>query len=281
MVFGDLVRGFFDISVRRFRFFRIDNVDIIICHDLFLVKRDAVGIKYQNDAALAHALIVAEKIHQKLARRIEMVGGNGFELVPCKDYIVPVYEQIFRPGGDRLCFRLRDRFFALRTRQERAVLLHCAVGSLINGLQFLIERRARAGRGRAARHALLCGRGFLLRPEAAFQMHMLLDLVPADGIARAVGAENGIRRIGNIALQIVSDLFYDALRIAAWFIAAQRERNAPLPAGIRRHLARVIRALCHRCGSREDGNTVFRFRRFEPAAHALNVGHGAADTLVR
>ena len=46
-------------------------------------------------------------------------------------------------------------------------------------------------------------------------MHMLLDLVPADGIARAVGAENGIRRIGNIALRIVSDLFYDALRIAA------------------------------------------------------------------
>ena len=110
-------------------------------------------------------------------------------------------------------------------------------------------------------------------------MHMLLNLVPADGIARAVGAENGIRRIGNIALRIVSDLFYDALRIAAWFIAAQRERNAPLPAGIRRHLARVIRALCHRCGSREDGNTVFRFRRIEPAAHALNVSHGAGRML--
>ena len=107
VVFSDLVRGFFNIGVCRFRFLRIDNVDIIICHYLFLVKRDAVGVKNQNNTALAHALIVAENIHQKPACRVEMVGGDGFELVPCKDYIVPIHKQIFRPGGNRPCFRLR------------------------------------------------------------------------------------------------------------------------------------------------------------------------------
>ena len=52
-------------------------------------------------------------------------------------------------------------------------------------------------------------------------MHMLLHIVPADGIACAVRAENGIRRVGRVAFRVIPDFGNDTLRIAAWLIAAQ------------------------------------------------------------
>ena len=57
--------------------------------------RHTVGIEHEDEDALFEALIVAENVHQPVTGGVEALLGKGVQLVPRKDDVVAVHQQIF------------------------------------------------------------------------------------------------------------------------------------------------------------------------------------------
>ena len=164
-------------------------------------------------------------------------------------------------------------------RLERAVL-YFAVGALEDLLQLFVGGVCAACAGAAA------GSGctfflarFLAEAEAAVAVDVLRDLVPRNGDAAAVVAEDGGGGIVRVALGVVADRGGDGVLLRADFVVVDSAGKLPAPARVGRDALKVVAHPAHRREAGEDGVFPFALRRVDRAAHVLKVGHRAADAL--
>ena len=62
-----------------------------------VIALDLIRIKYQNQLALPIAAVVAQHVHQLSSGTVQIVLGNRFQLVPRKNDVVAVYQQVLLP----------------------------------------------------------------------------------------------------------------------------------------------------------------------------------------
>ena len=204
---AQLVGRTFDVGVGGLCFLGVNDFDAVYRLHAAGIALDLVGIEHHDDAAFAKALIVCKNVDERTARSGNVLRGKALQLVPGKNNVVAVNEQIFRVlGVDRHVVVVGKRgargFFR---RLERAAL-YLAVGALEDLLQLLVRCIRAACANAAARR----GSGFLLgflfvKVNAAVAVDMLRDLIPRNGDAAAVVAENGGGGIVRIALGVIAE----------------------------------------------------------------------------
>ena len=91
---GQVVGRFLDVHVGGLGGLGVDHVDAVHLLDRTGIVLDAVGVKDQNEVTFFDALIVAQQVNERRAGGIQIVVGEGFELIPCKDDVVAVNEQV-------------------------------------------------------------------------------------------------------------------------------------------------------------------------------------------
>ena len=108
-------------------------------------------------------------------------------------------------------------------------------------------------------------------------MHIVRHLVPWDVKARAVGAEDGARRIFQVRRRVIADGGADCLRIMARGIAVHPALELAAALGIGRDLPRIAphRADGGRTGQRH--RLLPCLRRIKAACHALDILHRPAQ----
>ena len=110
-------------------------------------------------------------------------------------------------------------------------------------------------------------------------MHVVLHLIPLDGEARPVGAEDGIRRVGQIGLRVVSGFRDHGVGIVAGGVAVEGQLHPPQPLRIGRQRVGVVPDLRRGDKPLQRGQRPGGLRRVEFAAHGADVRDGAADLL--
>ena len=89
--------GLFDVRVRRLRSLGIDHINVVHVLDLPLHAVDTIGIEHQNQVALPIALIVAQDSDQPASGSVQTLLRQRFQLVPRKNDVVPIHQQILLP----------------------------------------------------------------------------------------------------------------------------------------------------------------------------------------
>ena len=203
---AQLIGGALDIGIGGLRLPGVDDLDPVHRLHAAGVSLDLVGVKHQDHHALAEPLIVGENTHEHLARGVNVLRGNGFELVPCKDDVVAVDKQVLRVGVLRpnIVFALVQRGARRLFRRFKRLALDLSVGALKNALQLLVLFKG-AGRRAAAGGGLFPGVLRFPKLHAAVAVHPRGDLVPRDRDAAAVVAEDGRGGIVGVALGVVAE----------------------------------------------------------------------------
>ena len=278
---AQLVGRALDVGVGSLSLFRVDDLDAVHRLHAAGVALDLVGIEHHDDAAFAKALIVCKNVDERTARSGNVLRGKALQLVPGKNNVVAVNEQIFRVlGVDRHVVVVGKRGArGLFRRLERAAL-YLAVGALEDLLQLLVRCIRAACANAAARR----GSGFLLgflfvKVNAAVAVDMLRDFIPRNGDAAAVVAENGGGGIICVALGVVAKGRDDLILILAGLIPAHSAGELSAAAGVGRDVGEIVAQRAHRRITREYGVFPHALRGIDRSAHVLEVGHRAADTL--
>ena len=86
------------ILVRCLCFLCVDHLDIVVFGNLCDMSRHAVGVKHHHETAPAYGLIVAEQIHEPSSGSVHVIPSQLPQLLPGKDDIVTVHQQIFLSG---------------------------------------------------------------------------------------------------------------------------------------------------------------------------------------
>ena len=94
-----LIGGLFNIHVGCFGLFGIHDADAAVLLHLAAPAAHFVGVEHQNDTALAEALIIAQDVCKGRAGGVDVFPGKLFQLVPCEDNIISVYQQIVLHRG--------------------------------------------------------------------------------------------------------------------------------------------------------------------------------------
>ena len=107
-------------------------------------------------------------------------------------------------------------------------------------------------------------------------MHVLADVVPGDGLACAVGAEDGVRGIPEVQLRIIAAFLDDPLLVVTGEIAGKAEREAAGALGVGANLLHVVDGFGHRYFAADhslalSGGTCVQS---ELRRHAVEVGEG-------
>ena len=92
---ADLMGDTLDEHISGLGFPGVDHMDIVVLLYAAGAARHTVGIKHKDEHALLKALIVAEDVHQPVAGRFQAFFGECVQLVPCKDDVVAVHQQVF------------------------------------------------------------------------------------------------------------------------------------------------------------------------------------------
>ena len=130
---------------------------------------------------------------------------------------------------------------------------------------------------------LFPGKGFCLacREIQRLQVHVILDLVPADDKAGSMGTEDRTGRVVQIPLRVIRCLCNDFLRVPAWLIALQGTGQPPDALGIGHDLLLVIPHGGHGGSPHKYGHPILHLRRLKRPMHALNVRHCPPNHRVR
>ena len=118
------------------------------------IARHLVGVEHQDQLARVEAVIVGQDIHQALTGMLQAFPRDGLELLPGKDDVIAVHEQIL--GTGLLIFdviaRLVERGARGRALWLERAALDLAVGALEDGEQLLVLGGGAGGRAAACRH---------------------------------------------------------------------------------------------------------------------------------
>ena len=187
---ADLMGDPLDEHVRRFGLLGVDHMDIVVLLNAAGAAGHPVGIEHQDEHALLEALIVAQDVHQLVAGGVQALFGEGVQLVPRKDDVVAVHQQVFRRDLPLLGGKVGALPLLHRAEGCQRVPLDGAVGALENFEQLgVLFQRGAVGHGPALRHSR-----FLLRTSAfapaAVHMHVAAHLIPGHHKTGPMGAEH-------------------------------------------------------------------------------------------
>ena len=281
-VLADLVGDVLDEHIRRLGLFGVDDVDVVVLLDAAGAAGHAVGVEDENDHAFFEALIVAQDVRQLFAGGVQTLFGKGVELVPRKDDVVAVHQQVLGGNGPLLGGKIGAFPLLHRAESRQRVPLDGAIGPLKNFQQLLVLfQRSTVGCGPALRSSGGSGLGRLCSAPAAVHVHIIAHLVPRDDEARAVGAEDGVRRVLHIVLGFVARSLHHLLGVMAGAVAVQRQAQPPPAPGVADHLHGVA---AHGGGggfAREGGRLAVRrsLGRVEAALHPLDIVQRPAQIL--
>ena len=257
-------------------------MDIVVLLDGTGAAGHAVGIEHQNEHAFLVALIVAQDVHQFAAGGVQAFLCQCVQLVPRKDDVVAVHQQILRGNFPLLCGKIRAFGLLHRTERRQRVALDGAVGALKNFEQLgVLLQRGAVGHGAALGRSLHLRAGGLCLAPAAFNVHMAAHLAPRHHKARTMGAEHGICGVVQIMLRLVADLCNDLLRVVAGAVTVQCQAQMSPAPSVADHLHGVAAHGGYRRKAGQSGSLRTAFRRVKAALHALDIAHGAADVLHR
>ena len=225
-----------------------------------------VAVEYQNRPALGKARIAAEHIAQLPPGGIQVSFRLVCQLLPGENHIVPVHNQTLFPGrgnGNLLGSRsVAGTHPVLRSADFPKLPAHDSFQLLVLQLQIPGQKLRR-----------------LLLLQAAFQVHVVLHLVPGHVEARPVGAEHGIRGIFHIRLRIVVPLGNHRFRIVAGLVAPQRQLQPTQSLGIGRHGLGIIPNFRRRNLAPKDAEIFHRLRRLHLTAHGSDIRNPPSDLL--
>ena len=84
----------FNINVAQLPLLGVNNMDIMKIESLARVARHLVCVENEHDVVLRVGAVIAKNFHQPLSRRTEICIGKSFQLVPRKNNVVAVNEDI-------------------------------------------------------------------------------------------------------------------------------------------------------------------------------------------
>ena len=271
----DLIGGLFDEHIGGLGLLGVDHMDVVVLLHHPHAALHPVGVEHKDQHAGVEPLIIAQDVHQRLPRRIQIGVGQLLQLVPREDQIVPVHQQELPGRGQVGGLRLP---LGPHRRREGAAL-HLAVGALKDGLQIPVLLQRAGVPLRLPAGQMQGGRVLGLGLQGAVQMHMQGYLVPLHVEARTVAAEHRIRGVFHIPLRVVAGGFDDHLRVGAGAVSGGGQAQTPPPPGVGVHLRRVVPQCGGGGGTGEQGGDAVVLRGGQLCAHALQVGHGAAQTV--
>lgn len=151
-----------------------------------------------------------------MAGRFQTVLCKGVQLIPRKDNIVAVHQQIFGQNFPLLGIKIRAFPLLHRAECRQRVPFDGAIGALEDFEQLgILFQCCAVSRCPALGHGLrLLLRAFAFSP-AAVHMHVAAHLIPRHHKARAMGTEHRICRVVKVVLRLVAHGFNDLRRIVA------------------------------------------------------------------
>ena len=190
-----------------------------------------VGVKDENGHAPLVPGVVAQNVHQPAAGGVQVALGQAAQVLPGKDHVVPVHQQVIRPGGLGPGRHLHAGGGGVQRRPGcllgvgavLAPVLDLAVGALKDGQQFLVLlQRAPVGVGPAAT-GIAVRLVVLLRlpgggqPAGQSAVHMGFGghFIPLDHIPRPVGTEHRIGGVLHIGVGVIPGRRDDLLGVVA------------------------------------------------------------------
>jgi len=153
-----LVGGAFDVHIGGLGLAGVDDIQIMVLLDLPCAAAHLVGVEHQNRHAALVARIVAQNVHQAAAGGVQIAVGQPAQVVPGKNHVVAVHQQVIGPGGHRLGGDagrsgggVQGGAGCLFGVSGLATTAYLAVGALKNRQQLLVLfQRAPVGGGPAA-----------------------------------------------------------------------------------------------------------------------------------
>ena len=242
VLLGQRVGHFFDIHIRCLGFFGVYHADAMVPFNAAGIALYLVGVKDQYQLAPPVALVVAQDLNEPVPGGVQVGFRQLGQLLPRKDDIVSIHQQIFRPFGQGRRFprlgAIPGRLWGMQ--RFAAPPLDGPVGHLKNAHQlFILQKGAPVGL------AALPGHGRFLRLLVCLQ-HIRLDmrhtgyLIPPHGVSGPSAAKDRIRRIRGIGIAVVAAGGYHFLRVAAGGIAIRFPAQPSPSAGVPQHLSRVV-----------------------------------------
>ena len=229
---------FFNVLIGGFRLFRINHMDIVICFHAARIAFHFVSIKYKNQRGFFESLIITQNIHQFFPGAVDVGCCQFFQILPGKDDVIAVHQQIFFLPVRRLFLLIIAGRFAVSLQRIPATLFpslyapssrrflsqfpNRTVGALKDLFQFFLGCPVffilffPVFRGhRLLRLRLLTGRCI----PATLHMHIVFHLIPVDHKPGTVCTKDRSGRILKIGFRIVSDRLHDIFLIVARIIS--------------------------------------------------------------
>ena len=248
----------------------MDPLIVLLCAD---TAGHLIGIKHKDQLTWAYTPIIAQNIHECLARLFQAALGEFLQILPCKNDIISVNQQVFHLRLfclDRACVHGRLRLTCGRALEPRLYRPVCAFKDCP---QLLIAH----GSPRRSRRRCRClgRRGH----DSGLDMHHGRRIPPRHCIPRTVRTEYGIRGVLGVSLRIISDLFNHTLLLSAGRIPAQCAQKPSLAVCVCSNIACIMLCRSDGCPCIEQSTVRQRLRCIKPAAHLCDIIHGTPDTV--
>ena len=283
VLLGQRVGHFFDIHIRCLGFFGVYHADAMVPFNAAGIALYLVGVKDQYQLAPPVALVVAQDLNEPVPGGVQVGFRQLGQLLPRKDDIVSIHQQIFRPFGQGRRFprlgAIPGRLWGMQ--RFAAPPLDGPVGHLKNAHQlFILQKGAPVGL------AALPGHGRFLRLLVCLQ-HIRLDmrhtryLIPPHGVSGPSAAKDRIRRIRGIGIAVVAAGGYHFLRVAAGGIAIRFPAQPSSSAGVPQHLSWVVPQGIQRRRSPQGSSLQPHFGRLTRGLPLLYIMDGPAQLFGR
>ena len=275
---GEIIGGALDIGVGRFRFFGVDNVESVPLFHRAGIAFDLVCVKDKDHDTLFEPLIVQKNVHQHPTGGLQIDASHFLEFVPGVNDVVSVHQKVLGTHISGRNSAANGAFGRALGGGLKIPPFHFAIGSLKDGLQFLFLL-AGGGVGHDAASGSRLGGCFcfLAQSNAAGNMGRGGNFVPFHGVARAVGAEDGIRAVFRVVLRFVADGSNDLFRIVTRLISSHGAGQTAKTAAVSGDGLPVVAHCGNGSASGDQRHIADGFRGIKAAAHLLDIVDSTAQ----
>ena len=219
------------------------------------------------------ALVVPQPVDEHAPGVLQALFRELLELVPGKDDIVAVHQQIFRPLGLGASPIGLCRGVGLGRAHGLGLI---PADGTIGALEDLHELLVCCHDGAILRRQVPKRRLLHRRLQGAGQVHMFRHLVPLDVDSRTVAAENAVGAVIEIRLRVIAQGFHHLLLVFARLVAPEGTADSAKPPGVGCDGLGIVLHGRHRRRAGEHRLLPHYLGRVEARAHLLQVRHGSS-----
>ena len=95
MTAGIFMCKLLNILIGCFRLFCVYHMDVMVIQDFGCMSLHPVCIKYHNQAALFHGLVIAQQVHEPSPGSLHIILCQDVQFLPRIDDVVAVHQEIF------------------------------------------------------------------------------------------------------------------------------------------------------------------------------------------